>query len=306
MPRMTPVIRLAGAGPRPGMARRPAIRRRIARFAWMRSRRSAIVLGCLAAVALASAGLGILHRMGVHSAIADAATGLGNSALRASAQAGLGVREIVVVGRRFTPAEDIVAATGLREGAPLLAFDPAAARAGLERMPWIRSASVERRFPGTVRIDIVERRPLVLWQEQGRFAVLDEDGQEIRGADPGAFPQLVVVIGPDAPRHAAELLRLLALEPDLAGRVGSASRVAGRRWNLAIADGGPRVLLPEVDPGAALARLAELQRTERLLDRSIAQIDLRLADRIALRPIATAAAESPTPGGRPRATIRGN
>jgi cell division protein FtsQ len=91
--------------------------------------------------------------------------------------------------------------------------------------------------------------------------------------------------------------------------VSSASRVAGRRWDLAIADGGPRVLLPEADPGAAIARLAELHRRERLLDRSLAQVDLRLADRIALRPLATAAADAPAgppQGGRPRGTIRGN
>ena len=309
MPRMSPIARLAGAAPRLGGARRPVVRRRIARFGWLRSRRAAIVAACLGAIALGAAGIGALHRMGVHEAIADGVRGVGDSALRASAQAGLGVREIVVVGRRFTPAQDIVAATRLREGAPLLAFDPSMARAELERMPWIRSASVERRFPGTVRIDIVERRPVALWQDQGRFAVLDEDGREIRGADPGAFPQFIVVIGPDAPRHANELLRLLAHEPDLAGRVSSASRVAGRRWDLAIADGGPRVLLPEADPGAAIARLAELHRRERLLDRSLAQVDLRLADRIALRPLATAAADAPAgppQGGRPRGTIRGN
>ncbi|MFM8678037.1 MAG: cell division protein FtsQ/DivIB [Alphaproteobacteria bacterium] len=306
---MSPIARLSGAGPRLGGVRRPAVRRRIARLSWLRSRRVAIVAGCLAAIAIAAAGIGTLHRMGVHEAAVDGVRGLGQAALRASAQAGLGVREIVVVGRRFSPAQDIVAATGLREGAPLLAFDPAAARAALERMPWIRSAAVERRFPGTVRIEVVERRPVALWQEQGRFAVLDEEGGEIRGADPGAFPQLVVVIGPDAPRHANELLRLLTLEPELAGRVGSASRVAGRRWDLVIADSGPRILLPEADPGAALARLAELQRRERLLERSIAQVDLRLADRIALRPLATAAAEAQQAapqGGRPRGAIRGN
>lgn len=309
MPRMSPIARLAGAGPRLGGARRPATRRRAPRLAWLRTRRAAIAAACLGAIALGAAGIGFLHRMGVHEAIADGVRGIGGSALRASAQAGLGVREIVVVGRRFTPAQDIVAATGLREGAPLLAFDPAAARAELERMPWIRSASVERRFPGTVRIDLVERRPVALWQDQGRFSVLDEDGREIRGADPGAFPQFVVVIGPDAPRHAGELLRLLSLEPDLAGRVSSASRVAGRRWDLAIADGGPRILLPETDPGGALARLADLHRRERLLDRSIAQIDLRLADRMALRPLATASADAPAgppQGGRPRGAIRGN
>lgn len=309
MPRVSPLSRISGAAPRLGGARRPALRRRVPRLAWIRSRRVAIVAGCLAALALGAAGLGWLHRIGVHAAIADGVRGVGNSALRASAQAGLGVREIVVVGRRFTPAHEIVSATGLREGAPLLAFDPAAARADLERLPWIRSASVERRFPGTVRIDIAERRPVALWQDQGRFAVLDEDGNEISGADPGTFPQFVVVIGPDAPRHAMELLRLLALEPDLEGRVGSASRVAGRRWDLAIADGGPRILLPEADPGAALARLAEAQRRERLLDRAIAQVDLRLADRMAIRPMATAAADGSagsSPGGRQRGTIRGH
>ena len=33
---MSPIARLAGAAPRLGGARRPAVRRRIARFAWLR------------------------------------------------------------------------------------------------------------------------------------------------------------------------------------------------------------------------------------------------------------------------------
>src|SRR5690606_33811569 len=130
-------------------------------------------------------------------------------------------------------------------------------------------AAVERRLPDTIHVRLVERRPLALWQNDGRITVIDHDGREISGADPARFSALPLVVGDDAPQHAIQLLALLALEPDLGRRVTAAVRVGGRRWNLRMDAGdGAKidVHLPEINPGAAWARLAELERSKKLLD----------------------------------------
>src|SRR3546814_10770851 len=73
------------------------------------------------------------------------------------------------------PYTTLVRALGLETGRPILAVDPAAARAALEALPWVASASVERQLPGTVYIRLTERAPLALWQDQGVIQVRSEE-----------------------------------------------------------------------------------------------------------------------------------
>jgi cell division protein FtsQ len=55
------------------------------------------------------------------------------------------------------------------------------------------------------------------------------------------------------------------------------------------------VLLPEDDMAGAWARLAELERTKRLLQRDVQTVDLRLPDRLVMRVADPAPKEAPGP-----------
>src|SRR3546814_13008757 len=56
------------------------------------------------------------------------------------------IEEVLVQGRARTDGEEILARLGLETGRPILAIDPAAARAALEALPWVAAASVERQL----------------------------------------------------------------------------------------------------------------------------------------------------------------
>jgi len=209
----------------------------------------------------------------------------GDGLLRLTAAAGFRTTEITVSGRRRIPADHIVGALGARNGDPILGLDIAAARSRLEALPGIRAAVIERRLPSSLHLVIVEREPVALWQRDGAYTLVDRDGQEIPGSIEG-FEDLPLVVGPGAGTKAAELLTLLASEPDLANRVKAATRVGNRRWNLLL-DGiedGLEVRLPEIEPEAAWHRLAELEKGKGLSGHAIAMIDLRVPDRLVLRP----------------------
>ncbi len=206
----------------------------------------------------------------------------GQAVLAATAQAGLKVGDVLVEGRNRTQRGTVLESLGVVRDQPILAFDPHAARERLERLPWVRSAIVERRLPEAIHVRLVERRPIALWQHRGRLAVIDRDGTVIPGAEPKAFSRLPLVVGKDAPGHTADLLAMLNSEPELGHLVSAAVRVRGRRWNLRL-DGGIDVRLPERDPGAAWAELARIQREHDLLGRDVAIIDLRMPDRLVVR-----------------------
>ena len=200
-----------------------------------------------------------------------------------SAAAGLVTSEVFVVGREKTPRRVLIDALDVTLGAPLLSFDAEAARRRIEAIGWVREAVVERRFPDTIFLRIEERDPLALWQKNGRLFVIDNDGVVIKGASPQNYALLPVIVGDDAPANAGLLLTVLASEPSLHQRVAAAVRVGGRRWNLRF-DNGDDVELPEQNFAAAWRRLAEFERIHQLLARDITAIDLRLPDRLVVRP----------------------
>jgi cell division protein FtsQ len=255
---------------------------------WPPSPRTLRLAATSLAVAALVASAVYVWRAGMPERIVEAYEDARSHVLAASGMAGLKVQEILVEGRGETPGQHVLAVLNVKRGTPILAFNPAMAKAELEQLPWVKEASVERRLPDTILVRIVERRPLALWQRGGRLAVIDQDGEEIQGADPARFAGLPLVVGDDAPGHAAALLALMALEPDLEKRVMAAVRVGARRWNLRMGAGdgvSVDVQLPEINAGAAWARLAELERANRLLDRSVSVIDLRFPDRLIVRAV---------------------
>jgi cell division protein FtsQ len=214
----------------------------------------------------------------------EAAVGDADGRLAAlSAWFGLAVADVQVEGRQMTKPEDILAALGAKRGMPILVVDPAAAKTRLEALPWVRAAAVERRLPDT-----------------GKLALIDVEGMAITAERLDRYPGLPLVVGEDAPAHAAALLDMLRSEPALAKRVAAAVRVGGRRWNLKL-DGGVEIQLPEENPAEAWAQLAKLERTNGLLARNIEAVDLRLPDRLVVRTVPEPQKEPPKKSGRPTA-----
>lgn len=204
------------------------------------------------------------------------------AALAATARAGLALGDVLVEGRQRTERGALMAALGVGRGVPILGFDPHAAKRRLEALPWVRAATVERRLPDAIYVRLVERQPLALWQDHGRVAVIDHAGAVIPGARAAGFAHLPLVVGEDAPAHAAGLIAMLAREPELKARVAAAVRVRGRRWNVRL-DSGIDVRLPEDGPAAAWAQLARIEREHGLLQRDVVTIDLRTPDRLVVR-----------------------
>lgn len=215
---------------------------------------------------------------------ARTAAAAGAAFMDASAALGFRLTALTVEGRAMTARADILGALDAEAGTPIAAIDVAEARVKVEALPWVRSATVERRLPGTIHIVLEERIPYALWQHGERYTLVDHEGNLIVDV-PEAPPRLPLIVGPDAPANAADLFTVLRAQPDLAPRVKAAVRVGARRWNLYLDtyEGGVSVRLPEENVAQALTRLAELERGHGLLQRDLEFIDLRLEDRLIVR-----------------------
>jgi cell division protein FtsQ len=200
-----------------------------------------------------------------------------------TAIAGLRVTHVVIEGRANTPEPLLRAALGVSIGNPILGFSIELARQRIETLSWVEHATVERQLPGTVVVYLQERRPFAIWQNQGKFVLIDRNGQIVANQNVAEFRHLPLVVGPGAPAAAAVLIDALTNRPELQKRVVAAVRVGERRWNLQL-NNGADVMLPEGHAVEALDRLMLLQQQHALLDRPLAAIDMRLGDRLVLRP----------------------
>ncbi|MGE5477820.1 MAG: cell division protein FtsQ/DivIB [Bacteroidales bacterium] len=204
--------------------------------------------------------------------------------LDSTAQAGFRIEEITISGRGRTSLDDVAAALDARHGTPILAVDLERVKDRLEAIPSVKVAAVERHLPGALHLDIVERTPVAIWQNNGEHVLVDRDGHMIPGSIAG-FEDLPLVVGDGAGVRADELLSMLAAEPGLATRVKAAIRVANRRWNIMLDDAvrGVEVRLPEEGAEAAWHRLAQLEKEKGVTNRAVAMIDLRTPDRLVLK-----------------------
>lgn len=241
---------------------------------WLRKAMPVLAVG-LPVLTVAGGGVW-LWRAGYVAQASDAVRG---GVADAAGAFGLSVDNVFLEGREYADKDEIMKALDVKRGAPLFGFDLFAAKARLEALPWVQSASVERRTPDTIYVRIVEREPFALWQHDGRVMLVDHSGMVLTDRNLERFANLMLLVGPEAPSHAQELFDTIAVEPDLAKRVTAAVRVGNRRWNVQL-DDSIEVKLPEDGAAGAWTRLAQIERTQGILKRDLAAVDLRLPDRL--------------------------
>jgi cell division protein FtsQ len=249
----------------------------------------------LVLLAVLLVGAGLLHTFAEGASLRER---IGN----ATAALGLRIQQVHVDGRVKTPEALLRAAVGAAQGEPILTYSLADARSRIESLTWVQSATVQRQLPDTLLVKLVERSPFAVWQNEGKFRLIDRAGQIVTDSDVASFAkELPLVVGAGAPEAAAALLDALAAQPAIQPRVVAAVRVGERRWNLRM-NSGADVMLPEGAEVAALQRLADLQAQHQVLERPLQVIDMRLPDRLVFRPQPQAAPETkdtPTAARRP-------
>ena len=227
---------------------------------------------------LGSAGLGIVkggHLDDFISALSDTRNALANSA-------GFRITAVAINGRKQLTQDEELAIGGVNGRSSLLFLDAATVRDKLKTNPWIADATVLKLYPGQIQIDLVERTAFALWQNDGRLAVISDDGAVLEPYLSRRFISLPLVVGKGADVRARDFLALLDRYPQVKSQTKAAILVGERRWNLRLKD-GLDIRLPEQDVGNALASLSKLDKEDRLFSRDIVAVDMRLPERLTVQ-----------------------
>jgi cell division protein FtsQ len=195
---------------------------------------------------------------------------------------GFGLETVTISGQRELTEKEILGAAEIGPHSSLLFLDATRIRSRLAAMPLIKDASVSKLYPNRLMIEVEERRPFALWQRDGEVHIVAADGTPIDALHDSRFAELPLVVGVGANERLDEYVALLDAAGDLRSRIRAGILVAKRRWTLKMTN-GVEVALPEIDPKAAVALLAQVQRESRVLDKDVLSIDLRVKGRLVAR-----------------------
>jgi len=204
------------------------------------------------------------------------------------------VDEVRVAGLDRLDAEQVLALAGVEEGAPMLLVDLGGAREALAADPMVASAAIEREWPRTVALRVVEEQPLALVVHGDIASVVAEGGRVLdaqRALDDGGDASELVRVVTDAPveLRVGEWLegptsRVVSMVRQMS--VGMTARVEEVRLTPAGSvelhlDRGEVVLVgpPEDVPAKLLAAETVL---ERVVEECLAVIDVRDPTRAAV------------------------
>jgi cell division protein FtsQ len=151
----------------------------------------------------------------------------------------MAARNVVITGLGSVTQEEIIAAAAVKQGTPLLQVntDDVAERVATIRR--VASARVQREYPSTLRITVVERVPVVVKDYPDGPHLIDRDGVDFAtGPPPPNLPYLEVDNpGPSDPSTKAALEVMTALRPEVAGQVARVSAPSVAAVTLTLVDG---------------------------------------------------------------------
>jgi cell division protein FtsQ len=123
------------------------------------------------------------------------------------------LQHVEITGNRRLSRAEVVEASETEAGINLLTVDLNEIASRLQRHPWIRSASVYRRFPGSLIIEIEERTPRAILAAEKLYYV-DEQAEyftRLLPGDPVRFPLFTGVTPDDLKSNGPEIQEMIRL-----------------------------------------------------------------------------------------------
>ncbi|MDC1260474.1 FtsQ-type POTRA domain-containing protein [Pseudomonadota bacterium] len=193
---------------------------------------------------------------------------------------GFYLQNIYISGNNNLQREDILSIINDKEYKTIFDINLFKIRNNLLLNEWIETVKIERTLPSSIKIQIIEKKPVAIWQTKSGNKLITKDGGIISNANITAFKNsLPIIIGKGANKDAFLILQILKKNPDLYNHVWSLSYINKRRWNVHL-NHGVIVLLPRTKIYDAWSKISFLQKKYKILDIGLTEIDIRNKNQI--------------------------
>jgi cell division protein FtsQ len=151
----------------------------------------------------------------------------------------MSARNVVITGLGAVSQDEVIAAAAVTQGTPLLQINTDEVAERVATLRPVASARVQREYPSSLRITVVERVPIVVKDYPDGPHLFDRDGVDFATAPPPPnLPYLEADNpGPSDPPTKAALAVMTALRPEVAGQVARVRAPSVAAITLTLVDG---------------------------------------------------------------------
>ena len=145
---------------------------------------------------------------------------------------------------------------------------------------WVEETYVERILPDTIKIKVLEKKPIAIWQNHKGNKLITINGDVISHANVNKFKNSFPIIkGEKSKENISTILKILETNKNFAKNIWSLTFINQRRWDLHF-NQGLIVRLPSQDVIKAWQKIIKLQTNYNILNLRLTEIDLRNPEQI--------------------------
>jgi len=193
---------------------------------------------------------------------------------------GFTINNIQILGIKNIPKETIIKIVNNENKSNILNVNLLNIYNNLRNNDWVEELYIERVLPNTIKISIIEKEAIGIWQYEMSNKLITKNGEIISTANIIKFKiNLPIIHGNDANKNANSILKILETNKVLTKNIWSLDYINNRRWNLHFKQ-GIIVLLPSEGVLRAWNEIIKLQKNYDVLNLGLTELDLRNPNKI--------------------------
>ena len=193
---------------------------------------------------------------------------------------GFTINNIQILGIKNIPKETIIKIVNNENKSNILNVNLLNIYNNLSNNDWVEALYIERVLPNTIKISIIEKEAIGIWQYEMSNKLITKNGEIISTANINKFKiDLPIIHGNDANKNANSILKILETNKVLTKNIWSLDYINNRRWNLHFKQ-GIIVLLPSEGVLRAWNEIIKLQKNYDVLNLGLTELDLRNPNKI--------------------------
>ena len=193
---------------------------------------------------------------------------------------GFTINNIQILGIKNIPKETVIKIVNNENKSNIFNVNLLNIYNNLRNNDWVKELYIERVLPNTIKISIIEKEAIGIWQYEMSNKLITKNGEIISTANINKFKiDLPIIHGNDANKNANFILKILETNKVLTKNIWSLDYINNRRWNLHFKQ-GIIVLLPSEGVLRAWNEIIKLQKNYDVLNLGLTELDLRNPNKI--------------------------
>ena len=150
----------------------------------------------------------------------------------------------------------------------------------IKQNTWVEEVSIKKIYPNTLKIDLIEKEPIAIWQNKSAYHLITKNGEIILEANLNNFKKhLPIIIGKNAHKNVYSILQILNIDKNLTKNIWSLTFVNERRWDIHF-NQGLTIRLPSTSVKEAWEKIILLSEKFNILSLDLTELDLRSSNNV--------------------------